>query len=379
MIIKDKYITILCLLLIHGILHGQKEDRPSLMRDTLDDKLDMSQFLIEAHGFIPLPQLITEPALGHIGLVIAPVFIQPNKHQQKGKYTPPDITAIFGGFTANKTWMLGALRVASLPRLGLKYRVGGGYTSINLDFYRTLPIVGEKSFAFNFKSIPIFASVTREIGNTNIYAGIEYLYMQTEVTPQFDFTGLPDFIENGSLKTIQSSPGVLVEYDHRDNVFTPNRGTLISTDFRVNANWTGSDFEYSNFRLYALQYFQLAPNWVSGFRAETKQQYGDAPFYLEPGLNMRGVPAARYQGTSTYLLQTEQRYDLNLRWSGVAFGGGAKAINKNQSFEEADWVYNYGIGFRYLIARLFNIRMGLDVAWSNNDFGYYVVFGSFWK
>lgn len=368
---------ILMLTCLSSVIQAQ-ENEQNTFKDTLDGKLDVSHFLVDMHGFIPLVQLVTEPALGSIGVVVAPVFITPNKHKVEGKYIPPDITTVFGGYTANQTWMTGALRIATLPKYGLKYRVGFGYASVNLDFYRDIPVKGETKFPFNFKTAPIFGSLTKEIGNTNIYAGVEYLFMKTEVTPEFGGT-LPDFIEDKSLETVQSSPGVVVEYDGRNSVFTPDKGTFVSANFRVNANWTGSDFEYENLKVYMLQYFQTTSQWVSGFRLETQQQFGNAPFYLEPGLNMRGVPAAKYQGTSTYLLETEQRYDFNLRWSGVAFGGGAKAFNDNKTFGEADWVYNYGVGFRYLIARLFNLRMGVDVAWSNNDFGYYIVFGSAWR
>lgn len=370
-------IKFLLLLTFTGFISLAQESKKAIFKDTVDGGLDLSRFLVEVDGFVPVPQLVTEPALGGIGFILAPVFIKPNKYTTSERYVAPNITAAFGGYTANNTWLVGALRIATLPKYGMKYRVGGGYTSVNLDFYRDVALVGETKFPFNFKVIPVFGSLTKEIGNTNIYAGIEYLFMKTEVTPEF-LGDLPEFIEKGSFKTIQSSPGVVVEYDGRDNVFTPNKGTLIHSNFRVNADWTGSEFTFQNFNFYVLQYFQATSNWISGFKLETQQQFGDAPFYLEPGLSMRGVPAVRYQGTSTYLLQTEQRYDFSLRWSGLAFGGGAKAFNQKSNFKEADLVYNYGVGFRYLIARMFKLRMGVDVAWSNENFGYYIVFGSYW-
>ena len=374
---KSRIIWIVPMMMVWNIIIAQ-DNGLQVFKDTLDGKLDMSRFLIDLHGFVPLPQLVTEPALGSIGFVLAPIFITPNKHQQEGKYTPPNITAAFGGYTANKTWMVGGFRMASLPKYGLKYRVGGGYASVNMDFYREIPTLGEKSFAFNLKTIPIFGTITKQIGETDIYAGLQYLFMKTEVTPEFD-GDLPDFIEDKSFNTIQSGPGVLVEIDKRNSIFTPDKGTYINTNYRINAEWTGSDFEFQNFNFYILQYFQTTRSLVSGFRLETKQQFGDAPFYLEPGINLRGVPAMRYQGTSTYLLETEQRYDFNLRWSGVAFGGTAKALNKRTNFGEAEWIYNYGVGFRYLLARVFKLRMGVDVAWSNEDFGYYIIFGSAWR
>ena len=125
-------------------------------RDTLDGAIDLSNYLINMHGFVPVPQIITQPALGNFGLAFAAVFITPNKHQEKGKYTAPNITAAFGGYTLNKSWMTGVFRMATLPKRKLKYRLGGGYASLNLDFYRTIGNLGEQAFSFNFKTVLYF-------------------------------------------------------------------------------------------------------------------------------------------------------------------------------------------------------------------------------
>lgn len=355
-----------------------QSDMKAILKDTLDGKLDASRFLIEANGFIPVPQIITEPSLGYFGMLFAPVFIQPNKYAKKGEYVPPNITLAFIGYTANNSWMLGGMRIAHLPQYGLKYRFGTAYTSLNLDFYRTLPGVGEQEFAFNFKTLPVFGSLTKRIGSTDFFAGLEYLYLHNDVTPEFEFTNLPDFVREKDLKSVISSPGVVIELDKRDNVFTPNKGVYFSTDYRVNASWTGSDFEYQNYTFNLLQFYQLQDNWVSAFRIQGKMIFGDAPFFALPTIDLRGVPRSRYQGKEAYLVETEQRYDFSMRWSGVAFTGLAKAIPRNESFGDAQWVYNYGAGFRYLVARMFGLRMGIDVAASNDDFGYYIIFGSAW-
>ncbi len=347
-------------------------------RDTLDGQFDLSSFLADANGFVPLPQLITEPALGNFGLALAPVFIKPNKHQSPGEYTPPDITAALAGFTVNNSWLLGAARLAALPRLKLKYSLLTSYASLNLDYYREIANLGERSYSFNFRTVPLFFSLSRQIGQSKLYLGLQYLMIWTRVKPNFEREDIPDFVEDQALHTFQSAPGVFFEYDGRDNIFTPDRGSFLRLVYRLNDEWTGSDFSYQNIDFWLLQYWPIGRYWVSGLKFETQQQIGDAPFYLEPGLNMRGVPTARYQGTSTYLLATEQRYDFNLRWSAIAFSGLAKALSGQQSFGAADWIYNYGGGFRYLMARKFKMRAGVDIALSNQDLGYYLVVGSYW-
>ncbi|MFL0352140.1 BamA/TamA family outer membrane protein [Xanthomarina sp. GH4-25] len=350
-----------------------------VLKDSLDGQLDMSDALIDYNGFIPVPQIVTEPALGGLGLMLAPVFIKPNKVQEEGKYIPPNITAGFIGYTANKTWGFGGMRMASLPKYHLKYRVGAVYGDVNMDFYRNLPLVGEQEFNFNFRIIGAFASVLREISDTGLFLGLEYFYGLNKITPEFEHFELPDFVKEKDLKSNISSLGVNMEYDKRDNVFTPDSGWYITSEYRVNADWTGSDYNFQNFNLAIIKYFQVSPKWVSGLRLDTQFQFGDAPFYLEPSVSLRGVPMARYQGNQVYVLETEQRYDFAFRWSAIGFAGLAKAPTEKVSFNDSLLVYNYGGGFRYLIARKFKIRTGIDVAWSNGDFGWYVVFGCAWN
>ncbi|WP_188465943.1 BamA/TamA family outer membrane protein [Bizionia arctica] len=351
-----------------------------MLKDTLDGNLDMSYVLMHNNGFIPVPQIVTESALGGIGLVMAPVFIKPNKHQVEGEHVAPNITAAFAGYTANKTWGFGGFRKASLPKYHLKYTVGAMYANINMEFYRDIPVVGNKEFDFNFRVAGGFVSVLREIANTDLYMGLQYYYGHVDVTPQFQNVEIADFFKEKDFSSNIGSLGLALEFDKRDNVFTPDKGWYISSQYQVNANWTGSDYDFQNFNLEILKYFQVTPKWVSGLRFQSQLQFGDAPFYLEPSVVMRGVPMAKYQGDEVYVLAMEQRYDFLYRWSAIGFGGLAKAPTKRVSFDDAELVYSYGGGFRYLIARMFKLRTGVDVAWSNNgDFGWYIVFGCAWN
>ena len=63
---------------------------------------------------------------------------------------------------------------------------------------------------------------------------------------------------------------------------------------------------------------------------------------------------------------------------GITSAVSAKAFDQWSDFGSADFVYSYGTGFRYLIARKFKLRMGIDIAKGPEDFAYYIVFGSNW-
>ena len=94
---------------------------------------------------------------------------------------------------------------------------------------------------------------------------------------------------------------------------------------------------------------------------------------------MRGVPAMRYQAEKTMVVETEWRGFVYHRWSLVGFVGTGKAFNKYSDFKDAKWIYSYGAGFRYELAKKYGLHAGTDFAWSNDDFGFYIVFGTYWR
>jgi len=93
---------------------------------------------------------------------------------------------------------------------------------------------------------------------------------------------------------------------------------------------------------------------------------------------MRGLPAVEYQGQQALSFETEQRVDLNLRWSLVGFVGTGRTFSSYEFLEDKTWYWAGGAGFRYLVARLFKLRMGIDIARGPGQFAYYIVFGHYW-
>ena len=59
-------------------------------------------------------------------------------------------------------------------------------------------------------------------------------------------------------------------------------------------------------------------------------------------------------------------------------GGAGKAFDTWNKFDEANLVGSGGAGFRYLLARKFKLRVGIDVARGPDTWAYYIVFGSNW-
>jgi len=66
---------VLLLALTPALAAGQKKG--GVFRDPEDGRLDMSEWLLTKKGFLPIPIIITEPALGYGGGLVLAFFSQP--------------------------------------------------------------------------------------------------------------------------------------------------------------------------------------------------------------------------------------------------------------------------------------------------------------
>jgi hypothetical protein len=116
-------------------------------KDSLDQKFDLSDWVLTANGFIPIPSIITEPALGGFGGALFGVFVDPNtpyRDTVDGKEiitrAKPNIYAAGGAMTVNGTWVLGAGAGGVIKKWRSNYRIFTGYADVNLEFFREFEI-----------------------------------------------------------------------------------------------------------------------------------------------------------------------------------------------------------------------------------------------
>jgi hemolysin activation/secretion protein len=142
----------------------------------------------------------------------------------------------------------------------------------------------------------------------------------------------------------------------------------------------GSDIEYDWYRLDGQNYFQLSSDWRMGLHvvAEIADTDGRLPPFATPGINMRGIPAARYQGSHVATVEGEITWQANYRWSLLGFAGAGRAANSTADFSDENSQVSKGVGFRYLVAKQYGFNMGLDVATGPEDTVWYIQAGSAW-
>ena len=70
----------ICSILLIGVLIANSnllaQKKKVTLKDSLDGAFDLSDYVIDANGFVPVPMIITEPAVGGFGGALIPVFIK---------------------------------------------------------------------------------------------------------------------------------------------------------------------------------------------------------------------------------------------------------------------------------------------------------------
>lgn len=338
---------------------------------------DMSSFLDEKYGFLPIAMPITEPAVGY-GAMGGVAFLSKSFGATSEGLGRPNVTFAGGFGTANKSW--GAMGADS--RYWLKDHVqtlaGFVHASVNLDFYG----IGEDSVLkdqpIRYNLEPTAAALVGKyrLGESRTWVGLGYAFASTKVT--FDAPestpGLPDHEQRSNLGALLPS----LVFDSRDNIFTPLRGIYVEASAMVAAKWLGGDDNFEKLGLTILQYVPLPHDFYLGVRAEGDASLGDAPFYTRPFIGLRGVPVMRYQGEEVVVLEGELRWQFWRRFSLVGFFGGGNAWNDFERLDDSQGVVAGGGGFRYELARKYGLHLGVDLAFSRDTTAFYLQVGSAW-
>ena len=102
--------------------------------DPEDQQFDLSYFLENPRGFLPIPIVITEPAVGYGGGVVG-MFLRPRPEAGQEGWSRPDIAGVGAFGTQNGTWGAFAGDASRWFDGRLKTLAGVGTGRVNLDFY----------------------------------------------------------------------------------------------------------------------------------------------------------------------------------------------------------------------------------------------------
>ena len=369
--------SVISVILLNGSLSvsGQAKEKPhSVFRDSLDNALDLSDWLVNKKGVLLVPTLITEPAVGY-GAAAGAVFFHSSYSEKKG---PPSMTGVMGGGTMNGTWGAGVFHAGYWKEDRIRYVGALARVYLNLGFYGSASTgwLGGEPINMNMDAWLLLQQLKFRVAGSDFFIGGRYLLLKSDNKFEIPIDN-PDF-EGIEFSSTLSEVTLKLEFDSRNNVFTPTKGFLVGLSGTYSDTWMGGEDLYGRLGLVMIGYLPAGDRLTVGVRQETNATLGNVPFYARPIVSLRGAPLMKYQDINTILMEAEVDYNVFKRWFISGFTGIGNAFPSMGEFEEGKSVTTLGTGFRYLMARKLGMQAGMDFAFSNEDFAFYIVMGTAW-
>ncbi len=349
--------------------------------DPIDGKLDASQYILDnAAGFLPVPVMISDPAIGVGGGAALLFFHESDDRKEKrlaGDHVadiPTSVSGLVGIATDNGTKLYGGFHSGNWRDDNIRYLGGLFGADINMKFYEN-----NHAVKFNSKAVHFFQDIDLRIGKSNFFVGANYTYTNSDT--KFDFSEfIPELGQTGPVAIKDGGLGIKLTYDDRNNQFSPTVGTNAGISATTHAKAFGAQSYYQIWHAHATHYKRISEKWGLGLRGDAKSIRGEStyPFYAQPSIDMRGIAMMRYQGDNTALVEAELSYDVDERWTVLGFVGTGTAFSNDQSLSNAEYHNVKGAGFRYLIARQLGLTSGLDIAVGPEETTTYIQFGGAW-
>ncbi|CAI1551081.1 Outer membrane protein/protective antigen OMA87 [Serratia quinivorans] len=354
------------------------------MTDAEDGMLDMGEYMSDnRYGFLPVPVVITEPAVGYGGGLFG-LFLhdsgQPKATPRSGRNSaPPAISAFGGGATQNGTWFVGGGHRHTWNNDAIRYLVAVGYADINLDIYSgdIAGFGGGHGVSTQTKGYGGTQKLLFRLADTPFFVGGSQFYARTEISA--DNPVISQALQRVLGESSSSSGlGLVMEYDTTDNFFYPRHGLSASAEYQFYTGFLGGDYRYDMLTLDG-KYFHPLGRSLTLAIAGNYQSLSNYESHLtplaRPYIKLRGIPSYRYQGDYVAVGQTQLEWQVTPRWVVQGFVGAGSASRDAQTLFDKTEVA-WGGGFRYLIARKFGLHTGIDVAFSNSDRALYFNVGS---
>ena len=169
---------------------------PSKFRSPEDGWLDVSGFLEQKYGFLPVGLPITEPAVGY-GAGGGLAFISKPLGEGSDGFGRPNITMIGGLGTENGTWGVAAGDVRHWWDDRVQTVAGIVSASVNLDFHGIGAggTLADHPLRYNLEPVGGLLQSRYRLGDSRVWAGLSYALASTRV--RFDAPagtpGLPAF------------------------------------------------------------------------------------------------------------------------------------------------------------------------------------------
>jgi hypothetical protein len=332
--------------LLLAALAGAAPAADSLFTDPQDGWLDATKWLRGRYGFMPVPTIITEPAIGY-GAGLGLMFLHEPIGGTKDKPAsgPPSISGVMAAATENGTWGVGGGHFGSWFNDSVRYVGGAGYGHVDVDYW-----IGDRAVEYTMDVFGLVQRLQVRIPETPVFVGVRYVFMDTEIGGDV-LDRLPD--EARRMRT--GGLGGSLSFDTLDNLLTPTRGVDLNYVGIAYAPAFGGEEVYQRYEARQRVHVPIVPAFGVGLRLDGQYATSGTPFWHQPYVDLRGVAAARYQDNVVLVAETELRWNVWERFWLIGFGGAGAAEPEAHDIPSGSWHPAGGGGFRYVIARGFGL------------------------
>jgi hypothetical protein len=306
------------------------------------------------------------------------MFLRPRTEAGEKGWAFPNISAAGAFATQNGTWAAFGGDASRWMNGRLRTLAGAGTGQINLDFFGlgSDRASSDQKVRYSLQFTGLVAQANWQLAESSPWAiGVRYIF--ADVDPKLrDEPAFPGLVDR--IRTTVSAPTAILEYDTRDNVFTPTRGIYAETSYAASRESLGATDNFERFQQLLIGWHTLPHDVTLAARGDYKWSSQGTPFFLRPFVALRGVPAMRYQGDSMASVELEARWQFYGRWSFVGFGGAGVTRTNRDEFSATRNVASGGLGFRYELASKFGLHAGIDVAHSPGTTAVYFQIGNAW-
>ncbi len=218
-----------------------------------------------------------------------------------------------------------------------------------------------------------------------LYLGIQYKYEDRKIIKIEEEGMLSPNIIPGSRGGKTSQAGMLLNFDTRDNTYSPQSGKYFLFSALFSGDFTVSDYQNNNYNFDIRKYFSykssIFPNSSHVFAFQGYLNFiTGAPSFNNLSLFggetlMRGYYQGRYRDKNMAAFQLEYRSPIWKKMGFVSFAGFGDVSDKISNFRLGDLKHSIGFGFRYQLVAGEKMNIRFDYGIGRDTSGFYIGFG----
>jgi outer membrane translocation and assembly module TamA len=310
-----------------------------------------------------------------VGTLAAYTFY--NKNDSTQKY--PSQIQFGAAYTFNKQLLFYIPFRIYTRRSSFTFYGEAGYYKYSYYFYgigNKQPDDYKELYKVNYPRIKVNA--LKKVSKT-FYAGLRYGLEDYNIIGVDSAQQLVKGKITGSHGGFVSGIGPAINFDTRDNIFSPSRGFFVDAGALFYTTALGSNFNFNRYTFDGSVYFACKNKNVWAFNLFADFVNGSTiPFsqlaLLGGNKKMRGYYEGRYRDKNLLALAAEYRLHVYKRFGAVVFAN-AGAVN-NETIKLTDYIRTTGgAGVRYALNKSEKLNIRLDYGIGKKTSGFYFTIG----